>query len=102
MARTSGMCGAVTGGILAINLLLGREDLSDSIEGNYSAVQKLIERFENRFQSANCTELLQCDLGTEEGQKKFREEELFNRCREFTSEAARITAEILESIEKKG
>ena len=96
------MCGAVTGGILALNLALGRAMPSDSVEENYSAIQKLIESFESCFNSTNCTELLRCDLGTEEGQRKFKEEELFNRCREFTLNAARITAEILKDIEKKG
>lgn len=102
MARTSGMCGAITGGILALNLVLGRETPSDSIEENYKAVQKLIEKFEKRFCSTNCTELLHCDLGTDEGQERFRENELFNRCREFTSEAASITIEILKEAETEG
>lgn len=90
------MCGAVTGAILALNLSLGRESNSGSFDGNYSAVQKLIEEFEARFGSSNCTELLGCDLGSKEGQEKFKKEELFERCREFTGEAAKISAEILK------
>jgi len=102
MARTSGMCGAVTGGMLALNLALGRKDQTDSIEKNYDAIQELINRFESRFTSTNCSELLSCDLGTEEGRKKFKEEELINKCREFTSKAAGITAEILDEVNKVG
>ena len=90
------MCGAVTGGILALNLSLGRESNSDSFDENYSAVQKLLEEFEARFGSSNCTELLGCDLGSKEGQEKFKEEGLFERCREFTGEAAKISAELLK------
>ena len=70
MARTCGPCGALTGGILALNLVLGRDNRAQSVERNYAAVQELVERFEQQHGSTQCQQLLGCDLGTVEGQQQ--------------------------------
>ncbi|WP_260294660.1 C-GCAxxG-C-C family protein [Sedimenticola hydrogenitrophicus] len=95
MARTGGTCGAVSGAILAINLMSGRDGADQSVEPNYAAIRQLVERFRERFDSTMCSELLGCDLGTPEGQEHFTKNELWHRCRDFTSGAADMTADIL-------
>jgi C_GCAxxG_C_C family probable redox protein len=95
MARTNGICGAVTGGVLAINLILGRNTLDDPRDENYAAVAGLIGGFREKFGSTNCGELLGCDLGTPEGQAFYGENELRKRCRHFTEEATRLVMEML-------
>lgn len=97
MARTSGTCGAVTGAMLGIDIVLGRKTASDSVEPNYAAVQKLMNRFNEAHGSANCKELLGCDLGTEKGRATFRKNELQLRCREFTEQAATMAIAIIDS-----
>ncbi len=67
MARTRGTCGALTGGILAINIVHGRSTPDESVEPNYALVEKLIKRFAAEFETTNCAQLLDCDLATEEG-----------------------------------
>src|SRR5512136_2225690 len=42
IARTGGMCGAVSGAIMGINLAAGRSSPSESIEPSYALTQKLI------------------------------------------------------------
>ena len=99
MARTRGPCGALSGGVLALNLVLGRDHPEQSVEENYAAVQRLVERFQSRFGATECEQLLDCDLGTAEGQAKFERDGLADRCTRFTAEAARIVDELLDTRE---
>ncbi len=95
MARTAGPCGALSGAVMALGLESGRSEPGQSVEHNYHQVQRLIGQFEERFGSSNCGDLLNCHLGTAEGQARFREQRLGTRCREFTLAAAGIAATIL-------
>ena len=97
MARTAGPCGALSGAIMAFGLESGRTGSGQSVERNYSQVQRLIDEFENRFGFSNCGDLLNCHLGTVAGQERFREQRLSERCRSFTIGAAVIAAEIIEA-----
>jgi C_GCAxxG_C_C family probable redox protein len=97
LARTCNMCGAVTGGILALNLVFGRHSIEDSVEANYTAVQTLLQNFEEAFGSLNCQELLGCDLGNQAGQQTFRENHLHLRCREYTGKATEFARNIINS-----
>jgi C_GCAxxG_C_C family probable redox protein len=95
MSRTCNMCGALTGGILALNIVLGRSSPEESVEDNYKAIQFLINRFKTEFGSTNCQELLGCDLGTNEGQEAFDRNDLHLKCREYTGMATELVHEIL-------
>lgn len=100
-ARTCGTCGAVSGAILAINLVTGRDAPGESVESNYALVSKLLDTFEERFGSTNCRELTGCDLGTEEGQAAFTENNLLEQCRQFVQEAAGIASSLIEDHEAR-
>lgn len=78
MARTCGTCGAVSGAILAINLVSGRDRADQSVEENYALVTQLVERFRDRFGSTMCDDLLGCDLGSTEGMQQFQEQKLWH------------------------
>lgn len=88
MARTSGMCGAVTGGVMAIGLSLGREDPEASTGPSYEATQRFLEEFVERFGSSNCTELTGCDLSTPEGRAAYPDSSSRALCSEFVRWAA--------------
>ncbi len=62
MSRTCGTCGAVSGGVMAIGLCLGRTAPGESVAPAYSAVGKFSEKFKARFGSINCKDLTGCDL----------------------------------------
>jgi len=95
VSRTSGTCGALSGGILALNVVLGRRSERESAEGNFNAVKKLVEEFTFQCGTANCTELLGCDIGTSEGQQHFGKNALWSRCREFVGKATLITQKLI-------
>jgi C_GCAxxG_C_C family probable redox protein len=80
ISRTGGICGAVSGAIMGINLVAGRNSPAESIEFSYNMTQKLISRFEKEHGSVNCRQLMGCDLATEAGQRYFMENHLMNHC----------------------
>lgn len=96
MARTGGTCGAVTGAVLALNLLLGRNHAEGDKEDNYEAVQKLIAGFRSRFGDISCPGLTGVDLGTEEGRIEFDARNLHVKCREFVGEATRMVLNLVD------
>jgi C_GCAxxG_C_C family probable redox protein len=96
MARTCGQCGAVSGAIMGIGLANGVSAPTDSREKTYAAVQKFMAQFEEKFGSTNCYELTGCDLGTPEGQARFRESGHIEYCRNYTEEAARMALTIVD------
>jgi C_GCAxxG_C_C family probable redox protein len=75
VARTAEMCGALSGGIMAIGLKHGRTraDDDDGRERTYALVLELLNRFRNRHGSLLCRDLLGCDIGTTEGRQRSRE-----------------------------
>jgi C_GCAxxG_C_C family probable redox protein len=96
IARTSGICGAVSGAVMAISIFCGRDLPDEPIDKAYVAVRKLIETFENKFGSTNCRELTGCDLSTEEGRKRYFATNMLERCRGYTEEATRMAMSIIK------
>jgi C_GCAxxG_C_C family probable redox protein len=97
IAKTGGICGAVSGGVLAINMLAGRNSADQSPEANVRLVRALLSEFEARFGTTNCERLIGCRLDTPEGQKVFKENKLREtNCQKFTQETAGMASAILE------
>lgn len=97
MARTAGFCGALSGAMMGIGLALGRSIPGASVDPAYTAVQTLLQRFQDQFGSTNCQELTGCHLGTPEGQTRFKAENRALGCYQFAAEAARMAAELIQS-----
>ena len=95
VSRTGGMCGAVSGAIMGINLVAGRNSPAESIEFSYTLTQKLISRFERQYGSVNCRQLIGCDLATEAGQRYFMENHLMERCLQYAKGATRIAVSLI-------
>src|SRR5690348_4462792 len=70
MAREGEVCGAVTGGILALSLKYGRGEGDDrsKTDDTYARTQAFLAHFKARHASVICRELIHCDLRTPEGQ----------------------------------
>ena len=97
IAATGGVCGAVSGGVLAINIVAGRTQAGESTETNVRLVRALLSEFETKFGTTNCERLIGCRLDTPEGQRFFKEHKLREKkCRMFTREAAGMASGILE------
>jgi len=95
ISRTGGMCGAVSGAMMGINLVAGRSSPSESIEFSYTLTQKLIGRFERQYGSVNCRQLIGCDLATETGQQYFIENNLMERCLQYAEGATRMAISLI-------
>lgn len=95
ISRTGGMCGAVSGAIMGINLVAGRNLPAESIEISYALTQKLISRFESQFGSVNCRQLIGCDLAAEAGQRYFMENHLMESCLQYTAGATSMAVSLI-------
>ncbi len=96
LARTGGICGALSGAIMGLNLMTGRSEPGAPVDENYALVNKLIDQFEEKFGSTNCKELTGVDLGTPEGQIEFREKNRFEQCLNYAEEATRMVLNLTD------
>ncbi len=96
VSHTDGICGAISGGILAINMIGGRSQISDPREDVESKIQKLISEFDKKFCSTQCYTLTGCDLGTDEGQEKYNVNECYELCDKFVYRATELTLDLIE------
>lgn len=100
MGRRGEVCGAVTGGILALGLKYGRGGQQDrsATEQTYQNTRELMVRFEQHHGSCLCRVLLEgCDLRTPEGQRFFREHDLLHKtCLRCVQTVVEVLAEIMD------
>ena len=83
---------------MGVSLALGRTGASQSVQPSYTATQRLIREFEQEFGARDCHVLLGCDIGTQEGQDTFCENQLDERCLKYTGKAAEIAARIISEM----
>ncbi len=99
MGRKQEVCGAVTGGLMALGFRAGFVEGSDR-EGRervYALTRDLQERFVQVHGSLRCRDLLTCDLSTAEGQKEFRERGLLDKvCKECVKTAEGLVKDLLK------
>ena len=98
ISRSGGMCGAVSGGIMGIGLVAGRNSPAESLEPAYTLVQKLIGTFEKQYGSVNCRQLIGCDLATEAGQRYFMENNLMERCLQCAADATSMAVSLIDEL----
>lgn len=72
VAGTDGMCGALSGGYLALSLCKGRNIPSDDRAALYADVSALKTIFNDTFHSTECTALLGFSLGSADAGEKFK------------------------------
>ncbi len=102
MARTGGHCGAVSGAIMALGLLRGRQSPVEALDSTYAIARDLMRQFAERFGSTNCRTLLGCDLDTVDGQQTFVADQLIERCYDYAEGATQIASALLEAQNSKG
>lgn len=62
LGRSGMLCGAVSGALMAIGLLRGRDRAGDDVRPAYDAARSLIARFRERFGEVECRALTGYDL----------------------------------------
>ncbi len=96
ISRTGGICGAVSGGVLAISLCFGRSHPDESPGENVRRVRGFLTACETKVGATNCEKLVGCRLDTPEGQRFFKEQNLREKCAGFTQEAAQLAVQMIE------
>ncbi len=98
MGRKQEVCGAVAGGIMVLGLRRGRgaQDGRSVTEDLYPMTREFMDRFAIRNGSYLCRNLLSgCELTSEEGQRRFKEDGLFEK---VCKQCVRSAAEILQTM----
>jgi C_GCAxxG_C_C family probable redox protein len=96
IAYTSGTCGAVTGAILGIGLVHGRDSAAGDRGRCDEAVRELLRGFERAHGTDNCRALVGVDLATEEGQRAFDQQGRRRICEGVVETAVRLVCELTE------
>lgn len=91
MGRMQETCGAVTASFMVLGLEFGFVDPLDQQQRTLllEKTRSFAESFKNEFGTIKCMDLLKCDLNTEEGQLKHKEENhrelVCKKCVEFAA-----------------
>ena len=92
------LCGAVSGAVMAIGLIFGRDDLSNPDQKTicYNKVEQLIELFEAEFGTLECSTLTDCEMRSPEGRARAKELDLHNTlCPKYVAYAAQAASSII-------
>lgn len=100
IARNGNLCGALTGGIMAIGLALGRNDNQGSRDPCYPAVDRLFNSFAEKFGSSQCRDLIGVDLKTPEGQKAHANRDLKEACRSCVQWSSRASLDLITEFSR--
>jgi C_GCAxxG_C_C family probable redox protein len=102
---TGWMCGGVTGGLIALGLYFGSEDLQDeeAVKRSIMAAREFMPRFEQQTGALTCPKLHEDVVfgrymdpaASPENMKTFAQEKGFEKCGVFPGTGARIAAEII-------
>jgi C_GCAxxG_C_C family probable redox protein len=98
MGRKQEVCGAVAGGIMILGLRRGRgtRDGRSVTEALYPMTREFMDAFAVKNGSYLCRDLLSgCELTSEEGQRRFKEDGLFEK---VCKQCVRSAAEILQKM----
>ncbi|TFH19256.1 C_GCAxxG_C_C family protein [Candidatus Bathyarchaeota archaeon] len=96
VARTSQICGAVSGAIMGLGLWFGRSSPVVSDRKSYWYGRLFIDRWMESHPSTNCSALLGIDLDKPEGIAEFGKENMWeNKCKRYIREAVGLAYDIL-------
>ncbi len=95
IVRRGEVCGAVSGGLMALGLARSVETPAAK-ETNYQLGEEFLRRFESKHGSLLCRELIGCDIRSPESRQAAKEKGVFTRlCPLFVRDAAAIVEAML-------
>ncbi|MBC7218151.1 MAG: C_GCAxxG_C_C family protein [Candidatus Caldatribacterium sp.] len=85
IGHTGNICGAVTGAVMAFGIRFGRENPEDKDTRDrlYLLVESFLQEVEQSLGRLDCFGLIGVRLNTEEGLRRYREENLREKCRQI-------------------
>ncbi|MCK9412478.1 MAG: C-GCAxxG-C-C family protein [Prolixibacteraceae bacterium] len=99
MGRLQEKCGAVTGAFMVIGLYSSKlyEDNLSRKNHSYALIQQFDQKFREIYQTTQCSELLQCDLRSDDGHAYAVENKLFEKvCQKCIADAIGIVKELAD------
>jgi len=93
-----GVCGAVSGAIMALGLKYGQSDILDTASKlkTNEVVKEFVAEFKGLNNSITCRDLLGCDLNTDSGKNYAIEKQLFlNTCPKLIKDSIDILGKLL-------
>lgn len=99
LGRKQYICGAVNAGAIILSLLHGNEEAQQTElkENTYAKVRNLLNEFERKFGTAQCSDLLGVDLTTDEGKQKFKTLNFLDtKCADFVTKVCELIEKELE------
>ena len=97
MARTGGLCGAVAGGVMALGLVYGHQNKTQSSDKIYAIEKIFLKEFTDKFGSSNCEELVHSDFNTPQGQAYFNDNKLYLKCHQMIEVATDMALEQIKT-----
>lgn len=96
VARTSHICGALTGAILGLGLWLGRNEPVEENRKPYWYSRRFICSWLELYPETNCTSLLGVDLNDPKGIATFETENMWDKkCKEYIRDAVGLAYDLL-------
>jgi C_GCAxxG_C_C family probable redox protein len=97
IGRKGSLCGAFTGSIMAIGMKMGRADPKDkeTVAKVYSTCQEFWNRFEKKFGSPLCFNLIGYRLDNEEERQKWLASGGMEKCSRVVEETAQMLCKFL-------
>ncbi len=99
MARRQKVCGAVTGGLMALGMKHGKglEDADEKKTRTYEISEDFMKAFKERNGSIDCRDILGADMRTEKGMEIIQKGNLFKvRCEKCVKDAVELVMEKME------
>jgi C_GCAxxG_C_C family probable redox protein len=99
MGRCGSVCGALTGGMMALGIRFGTNEPSmEKRTETYELAQRFFRRFEKENDSVLCRELIGYDLSDPKQLEEARERDVFEeKCTVFISKAVEALLELTEN-----
>lgn len=103
IAERGETCGAVTGALLALGLVYGKNNISDwqGYRDSLKPANEFCDRFEQELGSLMCRNIvksefgMELDLRNEDDLQKFQEEDATHKCSKVVQTAVRIAADLI-------
>ena len=96
IGRNGDICGALMGGVIAISMVLGRDNPEQDREPCYPAVDRFYNDFRTRFGSCKCRELTNLNLKTPEGAAAYQTDVHAEVCTPMVAWAAKRALDIIK------
>ena len=98
VGRCGSLCGALTGGVMALGIKYGTNEPSlEKRLKTYELAHKFYKQFETQHGSVMCRELIGYDLSTPKELEKARKAKVFEeKCANFVRKAVETLAELTE------